>query len=333
VAKKQKTLHAPLIILFGIAIFWFGWWLHLYYYLNMQDRSADIIQVREDSADYKFINPLLFVADVRNVESPKYKNLEKSVENYITEAKKQGQAKNISFFFRDLNQAGWTGVGQEDLYNPGSMLKVSVLIAYFKIADEKDSSTLSSLAYYRPTNDPGQNYKPHYKLKPGYYTLKELLTQMIVESDNDALHILNDLHIDEILKIYKDLRLPDPLNEQTELISPREYSRLFRVLYNVGYISNKYSEEALRILSQTGFKDGLVAGVSSSTISIAHKFGESTTIVNGEIEDKQLHDCGNVYYPGKPYFICIMTKGSDFPTLSKIISDISKITFEDVGKE
>lgn len=318
------------IIILALLSLGIGWMLHSYYYLHVEDRSKDILQVRQDSGDYEFINPLLYVLDTRNIESPEYLPLKKNVQNYISAAEKQGKAQDISFYFRDLNQSSWTGVNQEDTYNPGSMLKVSVLIAYFKIADEIDPNVLSNTAYYQPTNDPGQTYKPHSVLKPGYYTIGDLLTQMITESDNDALHVLNSLHIDEILQIYNDLRLPNPLKQDTELISPREYSRLFRVLYNVGYISNRYSEKALSILSQTTFKDGLVAGISSSTIPVAHKFGESTLIEDDDktIEYRELHDCGNIYYPGKPYFICVMTKGMNFSDLQKIISDISKITFD-----
>jgi hypothetical protein len=331
--RNKSYIIAALAGLLVFLVFWLGWMFHSYYYLKVEDRSNDILQIREDSRDYKFINPLLYVVDTRNIELPEYAALKKSIQNYISTAEKQGKAKDISFYFRDLNQAGWVGVNQENLYAPGSMLKVSVLIAYFKMADENNPNALSNLAYYKPTDDLGQTYKPHARLKPGYYTLKDLLTQMTVESDNDALHILNNLHINEILKIYKDLRLPDPLHEETELISPREYSRLFRVLYNVGYVSNRYSEEALNILSHTTFKDGLTAGISSSTVSVAHKFGEYTNAVNGVVKERQLHDCGNVYYPSKPYFICVMTKGDDFSALAKIISDISKITFDYMDKK
>jgi beta-lactamase class A len=328
-----KNKNYILILLAGLALFWFGWAFHSYYYFHIEDRSQDVLQIREDSGNYKFINPLLYVVDARNIESSEYATLKKDIQNYISKAEKQGRAKDISFYFRDLNQSGWVGVNQDDLYSPGSMLKVSVLIAYFKIADEKNPNVLETPAYYQPTNDPGQTYKPHSVLKPGYHPVKDLLTQMITESDNDALHVLNNLNIDGILKIYKDLHLPDPLSENTELISPREYSRLFRVLYNVGYISNKYSEQALNILSQTTFKNGLVAGVASSTIPVAHKFGEYTSVINGVTEDRELHDCGNVYYPGKPYFICVMTKGGDFSDLTKIISDISQITFDYMEKK
>ena len=39
-----------------------------------------------------------------------------------------------------------------------------------------------------------------------------------------------------------------------------------------------------------------------------------------------------VYYPEKPYFLCVMTKGSDFAVLEKIISDISRIAYEHMEK-
>lgn len=314
------------IMLVGIFAFSLGFFFHSYYYLSIESRSGDILQIRENSTNYKFINPLLLVLDTRNIESKRYFGLKGQIDSYISKVRSEGKANDVSFYFRDLDQSEWVGVNQEDLYAPGSMLKVSVLIAYFKLADE-NPDILDKKLYYQSTNDPGQKFKPTSKLKSGYYTVYELLNQMIVESDNDALRLLNDLRIDEVLKIYNDLRLPNPLVEETELMSPREYSRLFRVLYNVGYISNKYSEKALDMLSHTNFTEGIESGISSTTVAVAHKFGEHRVITNGVTQDSELHDCGNVYYPGSPYFVCVMTKGGDFSTLAKIISDISRITF------
>jgi hypothetical protein len=93
------------------------------------------------------------------------------------------------------------------------------------------------------------------------------------------------------------------------------------------------SEQALGLLTTTDFTQGLVAGVSATT-TVAHKFGEQTdTDTNGQVIDRELHDCGIVYYPNNPYFLCVMTKGQDFSTLAKIISGISNSVFNYVSSQ
>ena len=62
---------------------------------------------------------------------------------------------------------------------------------------------------------------------------------------------------------------------------------------------------------------------------MAHKFGENTDIdlTTGTQVDKELHDCGIVYVPQKPYLLCVMTRGQDFNSLTNVISSISKIVY------
>jgi len=110
-------------------------------------------------------------------------------------------------------------------------------------------------------------------------------------------------------------------------MSPEIYSRLFRALYNATYLPDIESEQAFELLSQTDFNGGLVQGISAS-MTVAHKFGEHTEVENGKTIDRELHDCGIVYYPNQPYFLCVMTRGQDFPTLEKIIGNISKSVFD-----
>lgn len=88
------------------------------------------------------------------------------------------------------------------------------------------------------------------------------------------------------------------------------------------------SERALNLLSRVEFNEGISKGLPSNTI-FAHKFGERE-LANGV---SQLHDCGIVYYPGHPYVICVMTRGSDFKTLSDTIAEISRITFSEISRK
>jgi hypothetical protein len=56
------------------------------------------------------------------------------------------------------------------------------------------------------------------------------------------------------------------------------------------------------------YNDGLKAGIPAN-IELAHKFGERGIIGMNGREQKQLHDCGIIYYPKHPYILCIMTRG------------------------
>jgi hypothetical protein len=311
------------IVLFILLSVVVGWYSHYYYYTYIKDRSNDIVQIRENSPNNQFINPLILVADNRKIEFEEYKNLKNKINDYINKSK-NNNITDISYYFRDLNSGEWIGVNEDSLYSPSSMLKVATLIAYSKLADN-DSNIVSEEAYYKPTDVSGQTFKPN-QLETGYYTVKQLLIQMIVESDNDAMHSLNSLHTGEVLKIFKDLELPDPLSDKEDFMSPRYYSRLFRALYNGSYVSHFNSNEALKLLTFTKFNDGILSGTGSTTV--AHKFGELTDTTNGVVTKRELHDCGIVYYPNKPYFICVMTKGLDFSDMEKTIAYISKITFD-----
>ncbi len=71
-------------------------------------------------------------------------------------------------------------------------------------------------------------------------------------------------------------------------------------------------------------------------IPSSNKFGErtvetkNTTTGMTTVDYRELHDCGIIYYPRNPYLLCIMTKGQDFAKLSKIISDISSMVYNEI---
>lgn len=149
---------------------------------------------------------------------------------------------------------------------------------------------------------------------------------MIKYSDNSAAVILNQyITPEQFKKAYLDLGIEIPSNQQYS-VSVRTYASFFRILFNATYLSRELSEKALQILSQSTFKDGLRGGVPSN-ITIAHKFGERGT----EEYEKQLHDCGIVYYPEKPYLLCVMTRGKDFEKLGQAIQSLSRIIYEKIN--
>ena len=317
---KSTYVH---FILTCTVFFCLGWFLNQY---SKKDLNS-VRQVRGDAEGYQFVSPLLYIDNSESV-FPELDPLKRKVSSYIARAVREDKASDIGFYFRDLGTARWTGVNHDHKFAPASMLKVATLIAYLKLA-QKDPNILLEKHEYIPEADSGQVFKPSKYFSAGIKTNRELLSQMIVESDNAAMYILDKGHVDEKIVVYQDLELPNPLEESRDFLSPMQYSRMLRTLYNSSYLSRFYSEEALKLLSYTKFNEGIRAGIGSTTV--AHKFGEYTLLDNGRLVDRELHDCGIVYYPGNTYLICIMTKGENFDSLKKVIADISRITFEYVS--
>lgn len=292
--------------------------------------SENILQIREDSPEYKFINPLLIVS---NQES-KYKELnplKKVMKNYISKMNNgEDGVYDVSVYFRLMNTGRWTGVNEDNLYAPSSMLKLITLMSVLKKAESRES-ILKELRYYDNKTESGQYYKPVF-LVNGFYDILTLLKQMIIESDNIAMDLINKENIEGIVSIHEDLKLQSPIGAPNDFMSPRIYSRFFRTLYNATYLSRNHSEQALSLMSHINFKKGLVSGLPSGML-ISHKFGEQTYTEDGVLKYRELHDCGIVYLKNKePYFICVMTKGKDFAQLEKVIADISKLVFNYINK-
>jgi beta-lactamase class A len=160
------------------------------------------------------------------------------------------------------------------------------------------------------------------------YTIEELINRMIIYSDNDAYNDLTkNIDGNEILQTYKDLDVDISqifINPNGNILTVRDYASFFRILYNASYLNKDMSEKALGLLSQTEYKQGLVAGVPSK-IQVAHKFGER---IYSDTNEVQLHDCGIVYLPKKPYLLCVMTRGQDLNKATQTIKTISQKVFD-----
>jgi beta-lactamase class A len=293
------------------------------------------IPIRANTARYEFINPLLYSESAKDTSAP-FRSLSSSLSGFIASTTANNGARSVSVYFRDLNSGGWTGIDENGVYAPSSMLKVIAMMAALKLA-EADPATLNEVLTYHPSDQSLQYYKPDDGLVKGNYKLDELIGAMIKDSDNDALDaVLSDPKIDaEFSQVYALFRLPKPsATTTTDFMSPLLFSGIFRSLYNSSFFQWDLSEQVLRLLSQTTFARGLVAGVPRDT-TVAHKFGENTdvSLPSGTVIDRELHDCGIVYYPGRPYLLCVMTRGRGFPDLETTISGISRLVWDSVSRQ
>lgn len=279
---------------------------------------------------FSFINPLLECDLDHQSSEVTFQSLEQKIIDYIKEAKRTGLVSQISVYWRDLNNGPWIGIDEKNNFTPSSLLKVPIMIAILK-QSEQDSKLLENKLLYKGNTETEVTpiYTPSKMLeKDQSYSIDELLNRMIIYSDNNAKNLLLDnIDSQKIDAVYGDLGIllpPETLAD--DYMSVKEYAALFRILYNGSYLSRENSEKALKILSQSDFKVGLLAGVPEG-IKVAHKFGERE-LENGV---NQLHDCGIIYYPNHPYLLCVMTRGDKLEVLPGVIAQISRIVYGEIS--
>jgi beta-lactamase class A len=286
--------------------------------------------------NYNFINPLLWCEIIGSREViPEYEPMKERMRQVVDEQIAQGKVKTASVFLSTLNTGRWFGVNENEQFSPASMLKVTIMMSFFKLQEEIPDIMKKTIVYDGSFDDDTvENVKNDHPLVAGKtYTIEELINNMIIDSGNNARRLLKTylLARDQqyLNQVYTDLRLGDPPADGGDYMSPRQYSSIFRVLYNATYLSRSASEKALQILSEASFKDGIVAGVPSGTI-VSHKFGERKFVANDGTSISELHDCGIVYYPQHPYFLCIMTKGDDEKILASVVAKLSNEAYSQV---
>ena len=326
--KINKISAYGSLVFFALGLVFFGSGYY-YYYQNEPEQNC----IRQ----FEYLNPRLECGEKPKIDKSSYLLFENRLKEKLDLIKKSGTADLVSVYFRDLQSGPIFGVDEDIKFIPASLLKLPTMMAYFHIAEGDDSFLDRTLAYDPEAADklnPLKQYVfPEETIKPDKpYKIYELIERMISNSDNAAMNVLYNYmvnsyspNINLISEVFKDFGLAEPNSDLTEeTMSARTYSSFFRILYNSSYLSNEYSDLALKYLSETKYQGGLRRGVPDG-VTITHKIGERS--MAGRL---QLHDCGIIYYPDNPYLLCVMTAGSDFSKLDEIISTISGLVYEEV---
>jgi len=320
--KKYVQLFLSLVLGIGIGLLI----CILYYRINIWKPEPEAKRLK----GYKYISPLLDYETVAELKNREIFILENKIERFINEKVKENEAIYISVYFRDLLNGPWFVINEKENFAPASLLKVPLMIAYLKQAEQNPELLKYELMYEKKINDNvRQNILPDREMETGKsYSIEELIYRMIVYSDNNAKNLLL-IHINEDIlnKGYSDIGIIVPdIREKSDFMTVKEYASFFRVLFNASYLNKEMSEKALEILTSSTFEIGIKSGVPSD-IEVAHKFAERGDKTNNTL---QLHDCGIVYHKERPYILSVMTYGRDFYILVDIIKSISTMVYTEV---
>lgn len=226
---------------------------------------------------------------------------------------------SLSVYFEFLNTGANIQVNNESRFYPASLVKVPSALVAMKKVEKNEWKMGSMLVLFEQDKD--SRYGTLYKKPVGTkLTIEELLKALLIESDNTAHNMLMRNLSEQELGELKDLiGLDDLFNEKNE-VSAKEYSRLFRALYNSSFLTRNGSQQMLEWLSQTKFNDTLPAGLPTNT-AFSHKIGED------DVEMNYL-DSGIVYLPNRPYLLTVMVKQHDQKDAQALMKQISQAAYQ-----
>jgi beta-lactamase class A len=274
----------------------------------------------------------------KNHTTKELKPFKYKVNTLIENTLKNNDVVAVSVYFRDLNNGNWFGIKEHDKFSPKRLLKVPLMIAYFKWAESNLLVLRKTLTNTGKGQEAAQIQGDQVTtLEPGKaYTINDLIFRMIAHDDADAYALLySNLPSGRLERTFNDLYVEYDPHKREDSLSLNAFAAFFRVLYNASYLSEEMSEKALRYLSKPSFRAGMIAGIPPN-IDIASKHGErriSVTTDGKEKELSQLHEFGIIHHPNRPFLLGIMVQGKDIDQMSKIDRDITRLVYEEVDKQ
>jgi beta-lactamase class A len=226
-------------------------------------------------------------------------------------------------------------VNENERFDPASLLKVPLMIAYYQISEKTPGILYQKISFNGDDQNTDEYFRSNNNIVSGNsYTVEALIRSMIINSDNTAAVLLsNYVDKDSLYTVYTDLGLPTPpADPSVQYISAKSYAYFFRILYNATYLNRADSQKALELLAEGHLPNGIESALPSN-ITVADKFGERSVYdQNHTLVSRELHDCGIVYKPGSPYLICVMSRGNDFDNMAQNIHDLSSLVYSNINK-
>ncbi|MFZ4543492.1 MAG: serine hydrolase [Saprospiraceae bacterium] len=302
--------------------------------IGSNDNEVEAAQSSNCSYKIKRLKGFRFIQPLQSAEpedeGTNYATIKSQMLGMIESYKNSGIITNASVYLRDFEKGNWMSINSNEVFHPGSLMKLPMLVTYLKM-DEVNPGILNKklILGAKPSGFPDQIYTAKQIEIGKAYTIGELLKYMIQYSDNYATFLLHQ-HVDkaEYNHTYLGVGLAVPdIYDRNYSISAKAYSTFFKVLYNGGYLSFEHSEYVMELLSNSEFTLGFKAGLPAGT-TIVHKFGEWG---DGQAVN-QLHESGLVYINGSAFLLTVMTSGRDAKKLPEVIAGLTQLFYTTIGQ-
>ncbi len=242
----------------------------------------------------------------------------------------------ISFYFENLDTGESIGYREHEPMMAASVIKLFVMVSVFEGVDRNTFRMDKMFEIKREECVPscGALTYLHDQIQ---VTLMDLVTLMIIFSDNTATNVLIDfIGADVINRTITELGFEKTVlnRKMFDLESARlgiqnyitagETGRLLKTMYEGTLISRRASDTMLSIMKnqQLASKIPFYLKAVAERPEIAHKKGEDIGIS---------HDVGIIY--GKfPYIVCFCGNETDTPCLERLMADISLELYQVLNK-
>ena len=234
----------------------------------------------------------------------------------------QSKARAIAVAVHDLESGLRFSLRGERWFHAASTIKVAVLLAVFRAADEGrlhlDDSLHVRNRFISAADGSPFRLNPDSDAMPELYQaigrtakISELAKEMITGSSNLATNLLLDfVGVEYARKVLRDVQVDgvelrrgveDSAAHEKGINNEVTADGLLKLLSTVrgGFLSSESKEQAIRILLEQRFNSMLPARLPAHA-AVAHKTGEISTAC---------HDMGIVYLPERePYIAVILTE-------------------------
>ncbi|ASK62555.1 serine hydrolase [Virgibacillus phasianinus] len=253
------------------------------------------------------------------------------IDKIKTITKEAGGTWGISLEDLDTKET-WTSNG-EQVFTAASVIKVPILIAAFAAFDQKLLVPSDTVELKKEDLVAGSGVLQH--MTPGtYFTIYDLLTLMIIQSDNTATNMIIDLlgaeKINQTMeelglkksKFFNRLMIVPANREGVNQITALEMTAMLKQLVTGQVVSLYACEQMIDIMKKQQLQDclpGRLPELESEIIGVpeawqlAHKTGSVTRVC---------HDVGIFYVGEKTMIASVLSKGIDDIKAPGLFADI-----------
>jgi beta-lactamase class A len=213
----------------------------------------------------------------------------------------------VSFVIKNLNTGEYASYNENQTVPAASLIKIHIMAGIMRRIQEGKLSLKQRISVREEDKVP---FSILTMLETGNsYSLNDLLTLMIVQSDNTAANILIDLAgMDQINKLISGLKLKNTVLRRKmmdfaarkagreNLTTASDMARLMELLYRGAILEREYSAYMIEIMKQQ-LDTGMMRLLIPDETVIAHKTGEL---------DGLDHEAGIVFGENGDYIFVVM---------------------------
>lgn len=244
----------------------------------------------------------------------------------------------------DLDEDRQWGWNAEETFLAESLIKVPIMAAVFAAVEEKRIHLHNYVCVHKEEMVGGTGILQH--LTPGtHMTIHDLLTLMIIQSDNTATNILIDLiGVESIQKTLSDMGMKEsefhrkmmiyPAHmERKNIMSARDASALLRKIATGTFISRHACERMVQILKRQQLCGGLSSMLPSQHPNFIGGIPSWQLASKSGWDDDRQHDIGILYVGQKTLTISALSKKGDALRAKQALGKIGSAVFTYVNSK